>query len=54
MALPVRGRGIWREAHQSLHRVTKQVVSRSVLERRTAEGESPVCENQPVSVRTPE
>jgi hypothetical protein len=44
MALPDRGRGIRPEEHQIFQGVTKLLPSRSVLERRTAEGKSPVCE----------
>jgi hypothetical protein len=44
-ALPFRGRGIQRHLRQEVYRVTKQLVSGSVLERRAVEGESPVHEN---------
>ena len=54
VALPVWGCGTEMERHQTLHGVTKLLPSRSVLERRTAEGKSPVCERHAASVSAPE
>jgi hypothetical protein len=42
-----------KKGHQTLHGVTNLLSSRSVLERRTAEGKSPVCERQQAPSRHP-
>jgi hypothetical protein len=49
-----RGRGTFREGRQTLQGVTKLIVSRSGLESRAAEGNSPVRENDQPPGSAPE
>jgi hypothetical protein len=53
-AMLQRGRGTFQKGRQTLQGVTKLIVSRSVLESRAAEGNSPVRENNQPPESAPE